>query len=53
MKTTNIDYSHSKRDGAGSSQKNNALLNLKGKASRRKANRVSSKQRRINRKNAH
>ena len=48
MTKTNIDYSHSKRDGGGNSQKNTAMLNLKGKAKRRKANRVASKQRKIN-----
>ena len=48
MTTTSKDYSH---HGTGmSSQKNTAMLNLKGKAKRRKANRVASKQRRINRK---
>ena len=50
MKTTAQDYSHSKRDGGGNSQKNTAMLNLKGKAKRRKANKVASKRRRTNRK---
>ena len=50
MKKTNVDYNHSKRDGGLNSQKNTAMLNLKGKAKRRKANKVANKQRNINRK---
>jgi len=47
MTKTNVEYSH-KRTGT-SSQKNTALLNLKGKAKRRKANKVAREQRKINR----
>ena len=44
MKTNDQIYSHS----GSNSQKNNAMLNLKYKSKRRKANKVARKQRKLN-----
>ena len=50
MKTKDQIYSHSQRDGNTNSQKNKETLNLKYKRKRRKANKIASSKRRINRK---